>query len=164
MTKKRKKGKKDKKAKRQRLIRWTNIWGKSISFAKYDNTPFSKFIGADCTDGDATIWTTKLALAPLQQLAAFADRVGRNHFLNFFDTISYFQVQGLSGKEAEIVRLVCVTSIMGKLPTACRLSFCAIFPGKKICCKKQFHLCIIKFPLQDTTKTGGSQRKQPYMV
>ena len=42
---------------------------------------------------------------------------------NFFDTISYFQVQGLSGKEAEIVRLVCVTSILGKLPTACRLSF-----------------------------------------
>ena len=113
-----------------------NIWGKSISFAKYDNTPFSKFIGADCTDGDATIWTTKLALAPLQQLAAFADRVGRYHFLNFFDTISYFQVQGLSGKEAEIVRLVCLTSLMGKLPTACRLSFCAIFQDKNMLQKK----------------------------
>ena len=140
-----------------------NKWGKSISVAKYDNTPFSKFIGADCTDGDATIWTTKLALAPLQQLAAFADRVGRYHFLNFFDTISYFQVQGLSGKEAEIVRLVCVTSKMGKLATACRLSFVQ-FSRKKNMLQKQFHLCIIKFPLQDTTKTGGSQRKQPNMV
>ena len=101
-----------------------------ISFAKYDNHPFSKFTGAACTDGDATIWTTKLAPAPLQQLAAFADRVERYNFLNFFDTISYFQVQGLSGKEAEIVKLVCLTSIMGKRPTACRLSFCAIFHEK----------------------------------
>ena len=95
-------------------------------------TPFSKFTGAACTDGDATIWTTKLAPAPLQQLAAFADRVERYNFLNFFDTISYFQVQGLSGKEAKIVKLVCLTFIMGKRPTACRLSFCAIFHEKII--------------------------------
>ena len=99
--KKTKKEKKAKKTKRQKdkggwgdWLDEQNIWGKSISFAKYDNTPFSLFIGADCTDGDATIWTTKLALAPLQQLAAFADRVGRYHFLNFLTQFLIFRCKG----------------------------------------------------------------------
>ena len=61
-------------------------------------------------------------------------------------------MQGLSGKEAEIVRLVCVTSIMGKLPTACRLSFCAIFQEKKYVAKNSFIFVSLSFHFKTQPK------------
>ena len=55
------------------------IWAiKKVTNKNKNIKKLTNFSGRSCIDGDATIWTTRPASAPLAQLAALAaDQVGR---------------------------------------------------------------------------------------